>query len=184
MLEPRPMIKYVAKNLKGPLTGVELGVYLGSNAISMLKNLNIKRLYLVDPYVKYEQYRDPGGWVERTQKDFDEYYKKATSRLYSWPDKVVFLREYSDLAAVQIPDDLDFVYVDANHSYKYVKRDIETYYPKLKVGGVIGGDNFDPLYPGVAKAVLEFINKHHLKLHGGQWELSFDWWVIKGVTNG
>ena len=38
------------------LVGIEIGVYEGEHALSLLKNLNIKRLYLIDPYVIHENY--------------------------------------------------------------------------------------------------------------------------------
>lgn len=43
---------------------------------------------------------------------------------------------------------------NGNHDYEFVKKDIELYYPKLKKGGVLGGDNFDSI-------------------------ASYEWWVIK-----
>ena len=45
----------------------------------------------------------------------------------------------SEDAVDDIPEKLDFVYIDGNHAYEYVKKDIGLYYPKLKKGGVIGG---------------------------------------------
>jgi methyltransferase family protein len=38
----------------------------------------------------------------------------------------------------------DFVYIDADHSFDAVTVDLRTWYPKLKVGGVMSGhDYFD-----------------------------------------
>ena len=47
------MIKYIKLTTKHPLTGVEIGVYKGENALNILENLNIKMLYLVDPYIPF-----------------------------------------------------------------------------------------------------------------------------------
>jgi hypothetical protein len=82
-------------------------------------------------------------------------------------------------AAEDIPDNLDFVYIDGNHKYEFVKQDIEAYYPKIKIGGVIGGHDIDngtcPNHSGLTKAVLEFVIKHNLELQiGGN-----DWWAFK-----
>jgi hypothetical protein len=39
---------------------------------------------------------------------------------------------------------LDFIYIDANHAYDFVKEDIECWYPKVKPGGwVMGHDYID-----------------------------------------
>jgi predicted O-methyltransferase YrrM len=31
----------------------------------------------------------------------------------------------------------DAVFIDGNHSYEYVKKDLENYYPKVKIGGIV-----------------------------------------------
>ena len=81
-----------------------------------------------------------------------------------------------------IPDNLDFVYIDGNHQYEFVAKDIKTYYPKLKKGGVLGGhdmyNGFCSEHNGVVQAVAEFAIKNNLQLCV---ELP-DWWVIKGRT--
>lgn len=50
---------------------------------------------------------------------------------------------------------LDFVFIDANHEYEAVKLDIETWLPKVKVGGVLAGHDHSPDWPGVEKACME-----------------------------
>jgi hypothetical protein len=47
------------------------------------------------------------------------------------------------------------VFIDANHNYEYVKKDIAKYTPKLKPAGLLTGHDID--YPGVNKAVNEVI---------------------------
>ena len=78
-----------------------------------------------------------------------------------------------------IPRYNDFVYIDGNHSYDFVKKDIELYYPRVREGGVFGGHDFHAMADkdyGVARAVLEFVDKEGLQLFGKR---SMDWWVIK-----
>lgn len=48
---------------------------------------------------------------------------------------------------------LDFVFIDADHSYAAVKADIEAWLPKIKSGGVLAGHDYD--FPDVRKAVNE-----------------------------
>ena len=66
-----------------------------------------------------------------------------------------------------------------NHEYKYIKKDIENYYPLLKRGGVIGGHDFYNGYTkshnDVINAVLEFVYTHKFQLNIEQ----PDWWVVK-----
>ena len=67
------------------------------------------------------------------------------------------IRGYSHDVAKQIPDDsVDLVFIDANHSYEYVKNDIIDYKPKIKLGGLLSGHDID--YPGVSQAINEQFN--------------------------
>lgn len=50
---------------------------------------------------------------------------------------------------------IDFCFIDANHTYEFVSRDIEAYLPKMKPGGVIAGHDYNFQHPGVIKAVNE-----------------------------
>jgi predicted O-methyltransferase YrrM len=38
---------------------------------------------------------------------------------------------------------IDYLYVDAGHTYDQVKTDLELWWPFLKVGGLIAGDDYD-----------------------------------------
>lgn len=76
-------------------------------------------------------------------------------------DKYVkIITDESYVAAKGFADGIvDFCMIDASHEYRFVKRDIEAWLPKIKPGGVIAGDDLDA--PGVRKAVKE--------VFGNQW---------------
>lgn len=150
------------------LVGVEIGVETGWNARNIIKNLNIKKIFLVDPYIVYEEMGNViTGHVNN--------YEKAKKRLKKFSDRVIFIKKKSSDAVSAVPNGLDFVYIDGNHSYEAVKDDIKNYYPKVRKGGVIGGHDFSSSYIGIAKAVLEFAERNNLKLQGK----SIDWWIVK-----
>ena len=53
----------------------------------------------------------------------------------------------------------DWMYVDASHFYDDVKRDLQAFFPKLRAGGYIAGDDYDRRGiwdHGVTRAVDEF----------------------------
>ena len=52
---------------------------------------------------------------------------------------------------------LDFVFIDADHSYEAVKQDIADWAPKVRTGGgwVGGHDYHHTKFPGVVRAVTE-----------------------------
>jgi hypothetical protein len=62
---------------------------------------------------------------------------------------------------------LDFVYLDADHSYESVKEDILTWLPKLKPGGVLAGDDYTESWAGVIQAVAETLGP--VSIEGVTW---------------
>jgi len=52
-----------------------------------------------------------------------------------------------------IPDhSLDICFIDADHSYEAVKRDLSLYLPKVKEGGIFCGHDFDDITPDFSVA--------------------------------
>jgi hypothetical protein len=163
----RPSTLFVKNSKKKDIVVLEIGTQFGYNAFSMLRELPIKKLYLVDAY---KDYIDDG-----VKFDFSSGEKVAHSKVKKWESKIVWIKKYSSDAADEVKDDLDFVYIDGNHSYEFVKKDIELYYPKIKPGGVIAGHDFAASFMGLCKAVTEFSKKKKLKLYGKD----DDWWMVK-----
>lgn len=62
-------------------------------------------------------------------------------------------------SAVQFFEDesIDMVYIDALHTYEAVRQDLLNWYPKVKKGGIISGHDYQESFPGVMKAVNEFL---------------------------
>jgi hypothetical protein len=82
--------------------------------------------------------------------------------------QVIIHRASSEEACINFENNyFDWIYIDGNHLYDYVKKDLEYYYPKVKVGGFITGDDYTEggwWKGGVKKAVDEFVNKGLVKL--------------------
>ena len=154
------------------LTGVEIGSQYGYNAYSLLKQLrNLSLLYLVDPYASYDEYTE--SWA--TNDGVNVAFEKAKKIVSPYQLKTRFIRKFSDEAVDDIPNIVDFVYIDGNHDYEFVKQDIDLYYPRVRSGGVLCGHDFATHELGVCRAVVEFVNEYDLELFGEK----YDWWVIK-----
>ena len=165
----RPMMRKFFHNYqkKNDLIGVEIGTQRGINAKNILQNFDMKKLYLIDPYIKYEEY---------TEDLIGDAYDTAKNNLQQYMSRIEFIYKKSEEAVNDVQDNLDFVYIDGNHAYEYVKRDVELYYPKVITGGYIGGHDFDIKYPGVVKAVKEFVRKHDMT---NRWFHHNDWLIVK-----
>lgn len=163
----RPMIKYISKNLNGNLIGAEIGTFEGENAKNMLSHLSIKHIYLIDPYLHYNKFS------HSSRESIPHAFDIAQKRLSKFNKKTTYIKKMSEDAVNDISEKLDFIYIDGNHAYKYVKKDIELYYPKIKKGGVIGGH--DIWNKEVCKAFMEFSEQNNLRVN-----IKYpDWWIVK-----
>lgn len=95
---------------------IEIGVAPGDNSLSALKELAVDKLFLVDPYVPYEF----DGRIWDTSADC----AIAHAKLSEYP-QAVWLRKPSEYTVDDLHNEsFDFIYVDGNHSYEFVKKDI------------------------------------------------------------
>ena len=166
---PRPMIVIVRSHFKHTnLVGAEIGVFEGDNALSILRILPMKTLYLIDPYFTYYVKDNINKRIGL------EAYNIAKEKLSKFP-QIKFIIKTSDEACKDIHESLDFLYIDGNHTYEYVKRDIANYYPLIKSGGLIGGHDYTKDFKGVIKAANEFAKENNLELN----TIYPDWWIFK-----
>ena len=166
-------LKCVADALPEDSTCLEIGVLNGEFSTNILEQINPRKLCLVDPW---KQGSDKNG--EETVFE-SSYGKKFTA--WSNGDHLQEVKEkfhneitkgqvsiqvgYSYDVVEEFPDNyFDFIYIDGCHLYGCVKSDLNTYWPKLKKGGLMCGHDYHDNYPGVIKAVEEFKPMHGLKL--------------------
>ena len=150
-------------DLKG--IGVEIGVKEGNFSKILLDNWECKKLYLVDPW----EVQEKDNYDENQNHNHNKDFENTLKNLSKFTDRYEIIRKYSDKAHTHFENEsLDFIYIDGNHSYEAVKKDLELWYPKLKKGGIIAGDDYtflpvekmrDGFIFGVTKAVNEFCDK-------------------------
>lgn len=141
--------------------GVEIGVEQGVFSEIICKtNFNVK-LFCVDPWQPYKAY------VDHQRRDkLERFCWRARKRLY--PYNATILRKTSMEAIKDFADNsLDFVYIDANHSYKFVTEDITEWAKKVKPGGIVSGHDY-MLRPErgesfkVKEAVDDYVKKNNI----------------------
>jgi hypothetical protein len=116
-------------------TGAEIGVEQGEFSEVICKYST--KLYAVDAWRPYS------GYTDHTRKDkLYGFYEATKERLAPYNCEII--KGFS-MDAVSLFDDdtLDFVYIDANHNYKYVLEDIEQWTEVVKPGGIVSGHDYD-----------------------------------------
>lgn len=107
-----------------------------------------------------------------SQETLDSQYMGVFQRFFDYPN-IKIIREFSHKAAKFFPDNFfDFVYVDADHSKSGCYRDLTSWYPKVKQGGIISGHDYISqektiLYGhnaefGVIEAVTQFLKENQI----------------------
>ena len=155
-------------NLRGK--GVEIGVAKGEYSEVILENSELSVLYSVDPWREHseDQYKDLNNVAQQINENR---YKSVSEYFKRYGERSKILRKTSEEASRIMEDNsLDFVYIDANHSYKACKDDIELWWPKLRKDGIFAGhDYLDGDLPdgdfGVKSAVDEFAKARNLKVY-------------------
>ena len=152
----------------------EIGVGSGEKGLVMLTALPRAKFFLVDSYdVNNSTFQFGRIFTEEERAEFIE---KAKQKLAVDNDRIEWLIEDSVIAANRFSDEyFDYVYIDAQHEYEAVVRDISAWFPKVKKGGVIGGDDCGEA--GVKQAIKDMERKFNLNVSYGT--AYPDWMAIK-----
>ncbi len=145
--------------------GVEIGVFMGTSSQILLDYC--KHMYLIDPCVEYDDNPDKGMYAHEIP---------FLELLAPYKERFTFIKGFSADVSDQVPM-VDFIFIDGNHMYDYVKKDVELYWPKIKPGGFLSGHDYTGGHPGVTKAVDEFFAKLGLPVEQHQ----YCWKVDKGL---
>ncbi len=179
---PRPFerLGVTELNMKKNLIGVEVGVHEGDHALSLLENLDIKKLYLIDPWEYYKEYEgDYKGYMDVAITGLPDAEKVTRRRMIKYANQVEIIKSFSSKCLTQIPDNLDFVYIDANHDYKFITEDMRNFWKKVRTGGIMGGhdyyNGYQRMCDDVIRAVGEFAYENKLQLRVE----TPDWWFVK-----
>lgn len=142
--------KDLAQLFKG--IGAEIGVERAVFSQHIAKTST--KLYCVDAWKAY-----PGFREHVSQTEQDTFFVQAQERMKDF--NCEFIRKFSQDAVKDFQDEsLDFVYIDANHSYENTRDDIREWSKKVKKGGIVSGHDYvekkgkDYTY-GVIQAVNE-----------------------------
>ena len=143
------------KNMQ-PVKIAEIGVYMGR--LTAMWNTTLINEGLQYEYHAIDHFE---GSIEHRKWGNQPEYEMALKYIEPVIHKVNVLKLDSISASKKFQDEyFDLVYIDASHEYESVIVDINTWFPKVKRGGFLCGDDYVAGWPGVVQAVDQmFPNK-------------------------
>jgi predicted O-methyltransferase YrrM len=156
-------------------TLVEVGVWKGHSVSYLAKTNPGKSIYAVDLFDKSYQFagKELDAQVPKVYQTYNDTLNSTNTR-----ELIEDIQGYSWECADKFEDSgVDFVFIDADHSYDAVVKDINAWYPKVRAGGILAGHDYYPLmFEGVVKAVNEFTQSNGYELNV---ERGTVWWITK-----
>jgi predicted O-methyltransferase YrrM len=137
--------------------------YLAVEAINSGKKLDI---YAVDAFIgNVHSGETAGGYPQ---------WDMFKRNMYPVWDSITPVKGISWEVADQFEDaSIDFIFIDADHTYEGVMKDIKSYWPKMKSGGLFAGHDY--VHPPVRQAIDDFTKELGLTYESGE----NSWWLIK-----
>jgi len=156
------------------LIGAEVGLFRCESFCTILQNCpNVKMLYGIDKWQPYVDYIGPTP-MEVEEKDID-LVKFTAYNYFKWSgetDRGTIIEKDSNEAVKDFEDNsLDFVFLDSYLDYGQALDDLNTWYSKVKVGGLFSGHDWNS--PQVQEAVYKFRQDNditeHMSCYGDTW---------------
>lgn len=139
-------------------TFVEIGVMLGASARFLCNEIDRSgkhvHVALVDPWERTDSHAD---LVLDAGGDFFHAFATYAADVLDRPYVEVFRGKSLDNHIARQLDNLDFVFLDGDHSFDNVAREIAFYASRLRFGGVIAGHDYGRDFPDVVRAVRTFV---------------------------
>ncbi|WP_102226574.1 class I SAM-dependent methyltransferase [Acidimangrovimonas sediminis] len=146
----------------------EIGVWNGAFSDYILEVTRPRELILIDPWDLLSD-RPDGEQTHKKHSDdaFMGSMRDHVAAKFAERPEVKLHQGFSAEVLEGLPDDhLDWIYIDGNHLYDFVKQDLAVAARKVRQGGVIAGDDLFWKRDGrmhVREAVMEFLEEAGLE---------------------
>lgn len=147
----------------------EVGCFLGVSTETFLQ-FSPRRVYAVDAWGLKNDYNDIKYLPHLNFGDIEARFREMASGYAN----IEIIKDLSVAASQRFGDStLDFVYIDAEHSYDGLRADIQAWLPKIRKGGFLGGHDYN--IGGVYRAVhsIEAFSSKEIR------EYSDTSWLVK-----
>lgn len=163
--------KHLKKNNIKKINYLEVGVFLGRNVIEVYKTASYFGIDIEITVVDTFE-----GTKNECMDNFLKYYDDTNSFKNKFLENleingiknVTIFEGYSDDFYMTNSKKFDLIYLDADHSFEAVKRDINNSLKIINPNGIISGDDYHPCW-GVFDAVNSYSNEQKIKIVGEMW---------------
>ena len=163
-----PYVKSLGENIRG----LEIGVASGWNMNHFLNEIPDLCLIGVDPYIPFIDWNNS----EHTQELLDSQYESAMDNISEFADRSHIIKSKSQDICEKFDDgELDYIFIDGDHSYNAVLSDCNNFYSKVRPGGIFSGH--DSALPAVVSALEEF--RKYKNMPEIQYTDNYVWFWIK-----
>jgi predicted O-methyltransferase YrrM len=174
---------------------LEVGTWKGQSTISMAKAVKALHyqatIFCIDTWLGAIEFKENerlygDDWNRMLLHGYPQVYYQFISNCVH--EDVIDLIEpvpATSRDAVKFVPDAELIYIDGDHTYLGVLEDLNNYWPKLKPGGVMFGDDYtlklskpranDQYNPEVYKAIDEFVANNNLELE----IIDNNFWLIR-----
>jgi predicted O-methyltransferase YrrM len=138
---------------------VEVGTWKGASASFMAVEIINSRKKIKFDCVDTWDYIDTSYDIPK--ENYDNLFEKFLKNIEPIKDHVNLVKSISWDAAKRYQDNsIDFIFIDAGHDYESVRKDIVSWFPKLKYRGIMAGHDYNNNgICRVKQAVDEFFEK-------------------------
>ena len=147
----------------------EIGSYMGESTFIFASQLLFKEIHCIDPFEGPEEFNT------MSNRTWGEVKREFWTNTRHW-DNITLHQNYSYNTDHIFPDEhFDVIYIDGDHSYDSVIRDLNLYMPKLKHGGIICGHDYSHVHPETVKAINDYFGKEpEMQFQDSSWVCLLD----------
>lgn len=142
----------------------EIGSWKGKSSTAILEAVADKQSKFFHTIMFQDTWdiNGPNKYAPEAEKAFSEFRKNIRNYYNHNNSNILINRAQSwDSSTVAKGSTFNFLFIDADHSYESVKKDLEAWHSFLKTGSILCGHDFSNAHKGVKLAVIEFAMKHN-----------------------
>jgi len=155
----RECFQSIAQEFSSPFV-IEVGTYKGASAVIMADTIKEGKILCVDTWLGAPEFWTHVRDMPKVNGyptifyNFTKNIKKLGLQNIITPFPISSQQASDVLKTYKVQADI--IYIDGSHEHDAVLSDLKAWWPVLKNGGYMIGDDFADCHPGVVEAVREF----------------------------